>query len=206
MKRRTIWIPRQQEEVDKQMERSDKALATLESGDETPPADPPKGMEEEEKTRKDPRWMEAISDTNQQRVEWIQDEEKSQQIGKTEGKKLTETAKRLQEKDDTVMEGTEQEKTGTITKSRGQQDEMPKKRQRTILEYIEQSQQEDKETENPNGDKKMEQKQRLQMERQWEEENYQQGDMQSVEEAAGKQDSQASNQIVAERKQQQKRQ
>ena len=206
MKRRTIWIPRQQEEVGKQVGKSDKDTTTPEGRRETPPAATRKGMEEEEKKREDRRWREAFTSPNQQGVELTHDEGKQQQTEKTEEKNLTEVVKKMKENEDAAREGTEQETISTSTQNRGQPGEMPKKRQRTILEYIEQSQQEGKETGNPNGDKQKEQKQRLQLEHPWEGEYYQQEEMKSVEEAAGNQDNQVSNQIVAEHKQQQTRQ
>ena len=205
MKRKPMWSMRQQEE-------SGKLSGKSKNDPDTPgirkeiPSDAEEKGEEEDKKEKDHRQLEVSKSMNPQNMKMQPDERTQPQAGETDETKPKEAEKMTKEKDDVQMEGSEQEATGINTQSSGQKGEMLKKRQRTILEYMEQRQDEGKETMHPTGKHHKGPEKRLQPEHPGEEGYYQQDDMQSVEEAAEVQEEHTSSQMAVESMQHQRQQ
>ena len=205
MKRKSMWSMRQQEESGKLSGKSKNDPDTPGTRKEIL-SDTEETGEEEDKKEKDHRQVEVSKSMNLHNMKMQPDERTQPRAGETDETKPKEAGKMTKEKDDAQMEGSEQEVTGINTQSSGHKGEMSKKRQRTILEYMEQRHDEGKETMHPTGKHHKGSEKRLQPEHPGEEGCHLQDDMQSAEEAAEVQEEHTSSQMAVESTQHQRQQ
>ena len=142
IKRRSMWTMRHQEETSKQVAKSPAHQERTGKKGEPQPATLEKGGEQEEKSREVSPSMDGLAIHSQPTTDQKSNEGRQQQTEWIEQSKRWKNEKIMQGKDLREVERIERETASAGMQDQGQGGDAPKKRQRTILEYLGQTQEE----------------------------------------------------------------
>ena len=206
IKRRSMWAMRHQGETGKQVEKSHTHQGRLEKKGELQPDTLKQGGEQEEMSREGSPSMDGFVIHSQPMTDQKSNEGKQQHTERTERSKRWKNEKTMQGQDPSEVERTEREVASAGTQDHGQGGDTPKKRQRTILEYLGQTQVEGGELTGSVNSKQKGQEQLPQPQTTTDGECNQQEEMHSAEWLMEKQDDQKGTQPAGEQQQQPNRQ